>query len=47
MSRKIDSKNNFKAFQSDFEKDIGLEANNNMELYIQYANCDFPTRPFK
>ncbi|MDZ7775963.1 MAG: hypothetical protein U5L09_10410 [Bacteroidales bacterium] len=39
MSRKIDLKNNFGNFKQDFKKDTGLDADQNMDAYIQYVNA--------
>lgn len=32
----IEIKNNFNSFKTSFKKDTGLEASDNMSLYIQY-----------
>lgn len=32
-------KNNFETFKPDFKKDTGKDANQNIELYIQYYNA--------
>lgn len=39
MSRKIDLKNNFGNFKKDFKKDTSLDADQNIEAYIQYVNA--------
>lgn len=47
MSRTIDFKNNFRAFEKEFEQDTGLKMKDNIELYIQYANTRFSDRTFQ
>ncbi|WP_373060520.1 hypothetical protein [Zunongwangia sp. H14] len=39
MSKKITLKSNFSNFKKDFKADTGLDADQNIELYIQYYNA--------
>jgi len=39
MSKKITLNSNFSNFKKDFQKDTGLDPDQNMELYIHYFNA--------
>jgi len=47
MSRKIEFKNNFRNFKTDFKKDTGLDADKNMDTYIQYVNARLADNNFQ
>ena len=38
MNQKIELISNFENFKQDFKKETGLEANNNVEMYLTYYN---------
>ncbi|MCS6832763.1 MAG: hypothetical protein NZ521_04265 [Flammeovirgaceae bacterium] len=39
MERKIQLVNNFAKFKGEFKADTGLEADENMQLYVHYVNA--------
>jgi hypothetical protein len=45
--KEITIKNNFSQFKTEFKADTGLDAQGNMELYIQYFNARMNDKTFQ